>query len=77
MVVSLVPFNLQLAAIHDNTVFATRASCLTSCHSRSACACSAGLCYAAAALPNANPNAVRTHFGKFDVTAFGKSGMEF
>lgn len=77
MVVGLVPFYLQGAAVHDDTALASCPSCLAGGYCRGAGACSAGLGDTTAAFPDAHPNAFRTQIGKFDVGALGKRGVVF
>ena len=77
MIVLLSPFDFERAAVHDDAALASGASCLASCHSCSAGSCATSHRDTTSALPNANSNAVRTHFSKFDVSAFRKRRVVF
>ena len=73
----IVPFHIDVAAIHQYGGFAGATVCDVCRHECGACACSAGHCDAAPAFPHSHPNAFTPNFGEFDVAAKRKSLMTF
>ena len=77
MIVLLSPFDIERATVHDDAAHPVGPSCLRCCHRHGTGSCATSHRDTTSALPNANPNAVRTHYGKFDVCAFGKRRVVF